>query len=199
MGFTDAWAKYLEKDNIKVNGLCMGATDTPMLRGLFADHELPPEMAAVVLRPEQIADQMMELIESGRTGENVGAWVGGDGTDGAVERAAADEVNFARPGPSRIPGSGTVERSPQDVKLAIAINILDAKGRAEIISRIRSVDGKIRRPHREVAQQLESIASGYDENRSSAKPIVGRERVPTAGHEVVEAIPIHIADADSEA
>ena len=47
-----------------------------MLRGLFADNELPPEMAAVVMQPEQIADQMMELIDSGRTGENVGAWVG---------------------------------------------------------------------------------------------------------------------------
>ena len=54
----------------------MGATDTPMLRGLFADHELPPDMAAVVMQPEQIADQMMAVIESGRTGENFGAWVG---------------------------------------------------------------------------------------------------------------------------
>ena len=75
-GFTDAWSKYLAKDNIRVNGLCMGATDTPMLRGLFADGELPPEMAGTVMQPEQIARQMIELIQDGRSGENIGAWVG---------------------------------------------------------------------------------------------------------------------------
>ncbi len=75
-GFTDAWSKYLAKDNIRVNGMCMGATDTPMLRGLFPDGKLPPEMASVVMQPEQIARQMIELIQDGRSGENIGAWVG---------------------------------------------------------------------------------------------------------------------------
>ncbi|MBL6690471.1 MAG: SDR family oxidoreductase [Pseudomonadales bacterium] len=75
-GFTDAWAKYLEKDNIRVNGMCMGAVDTPMLRGLFPDNELPAEMKAVVMQDSVIAQQMMDIIESGRTGENFGAWVG---------------------------------------------------------------------------------------------------------------------------
>ena len=75
-GFTDAWAKTLEKDNVKVNGMCMGATDTPMLRGLFPDNKLPKEMAAVVMGAEDIAGQMMAIIGSGRTGENFGAWVG---------------------------------------------------------------------------------------------------------------------------
>jgi len=75
-GFTDAWAKYLEKDNIKVNGLCMGATDTAMLRGLFEDNTLPPEFAKTVMNASDIADQMIEVIDSGRTGENIGAWVG---------------------------------------------------------------------------------------------------------------------------
>ncbi len=74
-GFTDAWAKYLANDNIKVNGLCMGAVDTPMLRGLFPDGELPAELGAV-MQPADIAEQMMELMASGRSGENVGAWVG---------------------------------------------------------------------------------------------------------------------------
>ena len=74
-GFTDAWAKYLAKDDIKVNALCMGAVDTPMLRGLFADGELPEALGAV-MQPEQIAQQMMDVINSGRTGENFGAWVG---------------------------------------------------------------------------------------------------------------------------
>ncbi len=83
-GFTDAWAKYLEKDNVKVNGMCMGATDTPMLRGLFPDNQLPPDMAAVVMRSEDIAEQMMQIIGSGRTGENFGAWVGEPITLGEV-------------------------------------------------------------------------------------------------------------------
>lgn len=75
-GFTDAWSKYLAKDNIRVNGMCMGATDAPMLRGLFADGQLPPDMAAVVMQPAQIAQQMLELLADGRSGENIGAWVG---------------------------------------------------------------------------------------------------------------------------
>lgn len=74
-GFTDAWAKYLDKDNIKVNGLCMGAVDTPMLRGLFPNNQLPDSLGDV-MQPEQIAQQMMDVIQSGRTGENFGAWVG---------------------------------------------------------------------------------------------------------------------------
>jgi NAD(P)-dependent dehydrogenase (short-subunit alcohol dehydrogenase family) len=75
-GFTDAWAKSLAKHNIRVNGLCMGATDTPMLRGLFVDGKLPPEMAATVMSADAIAGQMLELMQDGRSGENIGAWVG---------------------------------------------------------------------------------------------------------------------------
>jgi NAD(P)-dependent dehydrogenase (short-subunit alcohol dehydrogenase family) len=81
-GFTDAWAEYLEKDNVKVNGMCMGATDTPMLRGLFPTKQLPAEMASVVMKAEDIAGQMMGIIASGRTGENFGAWVGEEITIG---------------------------------------------------------------------------------------------------------------------
>ncbi len=74
-GFTDAWAKYLAKDNITVNGLAMGAVDTPMLRGLFPDGQLPAALGDVMSAAD-IAQQMMDLIASGRSGENVGAWVG---------------------------------------------------------------------------------------------------------------------------
>ena len=54
----------------------MGAVDTEMLRGLFPDNRLPPEFAEQVMQPGQIAQQMIDLVESGRTGENIGAWVG---------------------------------------------------------------------------------------------------------------------------
>jgi NAD(P)-dependent dehydrogenase (short-subunit alcohol dehydrogenase family) len=75
-GFTDAWSKYLAKDHIRVNALCMGATDTPMLRGLFEGGRLPDDLAEVVMQPEQTAQLLVDLLRDGRTGENVGAWVG---------------------------------------------------------------------------------------------------------------------------
>lgn len=84
-GFTDAWAKYLAKDRIRVNALCMGATDTPMLRGLFPDGRLPEDLARVVMQPEQIAGLLIDLLRDGRTGENIGAWAGEPVTLGPVK------------------------------------------------------------------------------------------------------------------
>jgi NAD(P)-dependent dehydrogenase (short-subunit alcohol dehydrogenase family) len=75
-GFTDAWAVHLAKHDIRVNGLCMGAVDTAMLRGLFDDGQLPKGFAKNVMKPADLAQQLVELIEDGRTGENLGAWVG---------------------------------------------------------------------------------------------------------------------------
>lgn len=75
-GFTDAWAKYLAPHNIRVNALCMGPTDTPMLHGLFPGGEYPSTLQDVVLSPDAIADQMMALLADGRSGENIGAWMG---------------------------------------------------------------------------------------------------------------------------
>ena len=75
-GFTQAWSRHLAVHKIRVNGLCMGATDTPMLRGLFDDGQLPPEIAETVMQPEQIGAQMVDVLKSDRTGENFGAWVG---------------------------------------------------------------------------------------------------------------------------
>ncbi len=77
-GFTQAWALALKNNHIRVNGMCMGPTDTAMLRGLFPDG--PPEaFAATWMKPEQIADQLLALLREGpggRTGQNVGAWIG---------------------------------------------------------------------------------------------------------------------------
>ena len=86
-GFTDAWSKYLAKDNIRVNGLCMGATDTPMLRGLTPDGSLPPGLEDVVMSSDQIAGLMIDLLRDGRTGENIGAWVGSPVELGPVKAA----------------------------------------------------------------------------------------------------------------
>ena len=73
-GFTDAWAKTLAAHNICVNGMCMGAVDTPMLRGLFPDNTLPAHLD--VMQPQALAQQMLDIMASGRSGENFGAWVG---------------------------------------------------------------------------------------------------------------------------
>jgi NAD(P)-dependent dehydrogenase (short-subunit alcohol dehydrogenase family) len=76
-GLTQAWARGLRTSNVRVNALCMGATDTPMLRAA-----LPAASAAEIaswLRPEQIARVLIELLREGsdgRSGENIGLWPG---------------------------------------------------------------------------------------------------------------------------
>jgi len=75
-GFTDAWSKALSRDHIRVNGMCMGATDTPMLRSLFRNNELPDALSDSVMQPQAIAQQLIDLLNDGRTGENIGAWIG---------------------------------------------------------------------------------------------------------------------------
>lgn len=77
-GFTEAWARVLAPKRVRVNALCMGATDTAMLRGLW-EGDPPADFAATWMKPAQIARQLVELLAegpSGRTGQNVGAWVG---------------------------------------------------------------------------------------------------------------------------
>ena len=77
-GFTQAWALTLAPHKIRVNALCMGATDTPMLRGLW-DGDPPADFAKTWMQPAAIARQLIDLLcegPNGRTGENVGAWVG---------------------------------------------------------------------------------------------------------------------------
>jgi NAD(P)-dependent dehydrogenase (short-subunit alcohol dehydrogenase family) len=74
-GFTQAWAMALAEQNIRVNGVCMGPTDTEMLRGLWKG-DPPADFAATWMQPEEIAQLMLDLIEDGRSGENIGAWIG---------------------------------------------------------------------------------------------------------------------------
>jgi NAD(P)-dependent dehydrogenase (short-subunit alcohol dehydrogenase family) len=76
-GFTGPWALALNDRNIRVNGIAMGATDTPMLRGLWpAPQEPPADFVKTWMTPAQIANLMIDLLKDGRTGENIGAWAG---------------------------------------------------------------------------------------------------------------------------
>ena len=59
----------------------MGATDTPMLRGLYATRGKEPSEAdiAMWMTPAQQAQLLLDLFAEGpggRTGETIGSWVG---------------------------------------------------------------------------------------------------------------------------
>ena len=77
-GFTQSWALALKEHRIRVNALCMGPTDTPMLRGLF-EGSPAPDVVAGWMKAEEVAAQLLALLSEGpegRTGENIGAWAG---------------------------------------------------------------------------------------------------------------------------
>jgi NAD(P)-dependent dehydrogenase (short-subunit alcohol dehydrogenase family) len=76
-GLTLDWAATLGRKGIRVNGLCLGATDTPMLRA-FSD-DVGDDVAATWMQPSQICDLLIVLLEvgpDGRTGHNLGCWIG---------------------------------------------------------------------------------------------------------------------------
>jgi NAD(P)-dependent dehydrogenase (short-subunit alcohol dehydrogenase family) len=74
-GLTYGWAQALAPHNIRVNGLCMGATDSYMLRS-FHKFDPSPEEVASWMKAEEVANVMVELIQDGRSGENIGFAVG---------------------------------------------------------------------------------------------------------------------------
>ena len=77
-GLTFTWCQALKRHNIRVNGFCMGATDTCMIRRFF-NFDPPREEVERWMRAEDIARVLIELIAEGpdgRTGENIGFAVG---------------------------------------------------------------------------------------------------------------------------
>lgn len=78
IGFTAAWARALKEHNIRVNSMCMGATDSYMLRS-FNNFKAPPEVVATWMSPTEVCDLAIQIIREGpggRTGQNIGTWVG---------------------------------------------------------------------------------------------------------------------------
>lgn len=77
-GFTFDWAKALAEHRVRVNNICMGATDTEMLRNWIGT-EPDPETVATWMRPEQTAQILVELLEEGpdgRTADSIGLYAG---------------------------------------------------------------------------------------------------------------------------
>jgi len=77
-GLTEAWARGLRRHHVRVNELCMGATDTDMLRGFYPGE--PPEAeVAGWMQPHEVAELLIELLREGpdgRTGMQIGIWPG---------------------------------------------------------------------------------------------------------------------------
>jgi NAD(P)-dependent dehydrogenase (short-subunit alcohol dehydrogenase family) len=79
-GLTFDWAKSLAKHRVRVNNICMGATDTEMLRG-FLGADPDPEYLATWMTPAQIAQIVVELVAEGpegRTANSIGLYAGYD-------------------------------------------------------------------------------------------------------------------------
>jgi NAD(P)-dependent dehydrogenase (short-subunit alcohol dehydrogenase family) len=77
-GLTGAWAAALRPHGIRVNELCMGATDGPMLRA-FLGERATPELTATWLQADDLAGVLVDLLcegPAGRTGTQIGLWIG---------------------------------------------------------------------------------------------------------------------------
>ena len=77
-GLTFDWAKALRPHGIRVNNLCMGATDTEMLRSWIGG-DIDPDYLATWMTPEGIGQVVLDLLaegRDGRTGDNIGLWAG---------------------------------------------------------------------------------------------------------------------------
>lgn len=78
-GLTFDWSNALAKHGVRVNSICMGATDTAMLRTWVPDPS--PEALATWIQPDQIADVIIALVTegpNGRTGDTIALWAGHD-------------------------------------------------------------------------------------------------------------------------
>ena len=75
---TFAWAKALRPQNIRVNCICMGATDSHMIRGFFGERATPEEIATW-MTAENSAQVVVDILKEGpkgRTGETINLCIG---------------------------------------------------------------------------------------------------------------------------
>lgn len=77
-GLTLDWSISLREHNIRVNSLCMGATVTEMTLAWMGDRATESAIKEWI-QPAQAAALLVELLSEGpdgRTGQNIGLWVG---------------------------------------------------------------------------------------------------------------------------
>jgi len=77
-GLTEAWAAALRPHRVRVNELCMGATDGQMLREFLGDRATS-DLISTWIDPDDIGQVLVDLVAEGpdgRTGEQIGLWVG---------------------------------------------------------------------------------------------------------------------------
>lgn len=66
---TETWAQELAEYNIRVNGLCFGAVDTPMLRAVIDD------MYETAMQPEDIGQAVANIVAHGPAGPTGETWL----------------------------------------------------------------------------------------------------------------------------
>lgn len=83
---TESWAVELAPKDIRVNGLCFGATDTPMLRSAA------PHVADKAMKTEDLAQAVLNVIAHGKggpTGQTYLFGTSGSARDDSLKQIAA--------------------------------------------------------------------------------------------------------------
>jgi NAD(P)-dependent dehydrogenase (short-subunit alcohol dehydrogenase family) len=86
---TESWAVELKEHNIRVNALCMGATDTPMLRAVSVP------IAEAGMKPADVAQAVMNVLAHGPGGPTGQSWV--FGTTGTPREQSLREIQALAP------------------------------------------------------------------------------------------------------
>ena len=77
-GLAFDWAKALAGHNVRVNNLCIGATDTEMIRS-WSGPNADPVWVDSWMKPEETAEVLVQLLlegPNGRSGDNIGLYAG---------------------------------------------------------------------------------------------------------------------------
>ncbi|MEY4361223.1 MAG: hypothetical protein RL391_529 [Actinomycetota bacterium] len=79
-GFTQVWSLALRKKGVRVNSICLGATESEMMRQAIrtaTGREATAEETASWMKADEVAGLILELHRegpSGRSGDNIGIW-----------------------------------------------------------------------------------------------------------------------------
>ncbi len=87
---TESWAVELKEHNIRVNGLCMGATDTPMLRAV----SIP--IAEAGMKVEDVGQAVINVLAHGPHGPTGESYL--FGATGTLREQSLQEIAALAPG-----------------------------------------------------------------------------------------------------